>query len=91
MGGLGTGTSAKVGSRLAVYLAKPSYDSNSEGTVTVSIQVSASGAVISATVIRSTTSSATLKNAAVAAAKQSKFSEGDRTENGTITYRFKLQ
>jgi TonB family protein len=89
---LGTGTSAKVGNRTVVYLAKPNYaDPNSEGTVLVSIQVSASGAVISANVTSSTTSSTALKNAAVAAAKQSRFSEGDRTESGTITYRFKLR
>ena len=91
-GGLGTGTSAKVGNRTVVYLAKPNYaDPNSEGTVLVSIQVSASGSVISANVTSSTTSSAALKNAAIAAAKQSRFSEGDHTESGTITYRFKLR
>ena len=92
VGGLGTGTSAQVGNRLVVYLAKPDYaDSSSEGTVVVAIQVSATGAVISANVTSSTTSSAALKNAAIVAAKQSKFSEGDRTESGTITYRFKLR
>ena len=75
-----------------VYLAKPNYaDPNSEGTVLVSIQVSASGAVISASVTNSTTSSAALKNAALAAAKHSRFSEGDKTESGTITYNFKLR
>ena len=80
-----------MGNRTVVYLAKPNYaDPNSEGTVLVSIQVSASGAVISASVTNSTTSAA-LKNAAIAAAKQSRFSEGDRTESGTITYRFKLR
>lgn len=92
VGGLGTGPSAKVNNRTAVYLARPQYaDPNSEGTVLVSIQVSATGAVIKASVTSSTTSSAALKNAAVAAAKQSKFSEGESIENGTITYRFKLQ
>ena len=92
VGGLGTGPSAKVNNRTAVYLAKPQYaDPNSEGTVLVSIQVSATGAVIKASVTSSSTSSAALKNAAVAAAKQSKFSEGESIENGTITYRFKLQ
>ena len=92
VGGLGTGPSAKVNNRTAVYLARPQYaDPNSEGTVLVSIQVSATGAVVKASVTSSTTSSAALKNAAVAAAKQSKFSEGESIENGTITYRFKLQ
>lgn len=88
----GTGTSAKVGDRTVVYLAKPVYaDSNSEGTVVVSIQVNPSGSVVSANVTSSTTSSVALKNAAIAAAKQSKFSEGAVNESGTITYRFKLQ
>lgn len=92
VGGLGTGTSAQVANRIAVYLAKPQYaDSSSEGTIVVSIQVSASGAVANASVLSSTTSSVALKNAAIAAAKQSKFSEGEKTEKGTITYRFKLQ
>ena len=91
-GGLGTGTSAQVANRIVVYLAKPQYaDSSSEGTIVVSIQVSASGAVANASVMSSTTSSVALKNAAIAAAKLSKFSEGETTEKGTITYRFKLQ
>lgn len=90
-GGLGTGTTARVGNRTVVYLARPAYaDSQSEGTVIVAIRVDAAGKVISASVTRSTTSSA-LKSAAVAAAKQSKFSEGNAVESGTITYRFKLK
>ena len=90
--GLGTGTTARVGNRTVVYLAKPAYaDSQSEGTVIVAIRVDAAGKVISASVTRSTTSSSALKSAAVAAAKQSKFSEGNAVESGTITYRFKLK
>lgn len=92
VGGLGTGASAQVGNRSAVYLAKPNYaDPNSEGTVLVAIKVSASGAVISASVRSSTTSSVALKNASLAAAKQSRFSAGEKEEDGTITYRFKLK
>ena len=91
-GGLGTGTTARVGNRTVVYLTKPAYaDSQSEGTVIVAIRVDAAGKVISASVTRSTTSSSALKSAAVAAAKQSKFSEGNAVESGTITYRFKLK
>ena len=91
-GGLGTGTTARVGNRTVVYLARPAYaDSQSEGTVIVAIRVDAAGKVISASVTRSTTSSSALKSAAVAAAKQSKFSEGNAVESGTITYRFKLK
>lgn len=81
-----------MGNRTVVYLAKPAYaDSQSEGTVIVAIRVDAAGKVISASVTRSTTSSSALKSAAVAAAKQSKFSEGNAVESGTITYRFKLK
>ena len=88
----GTGTSAKVDNRTPAYLAKPQYaDAHNEGTVVVSIQVSPAGDVTSAMILSSNTSSAALKNAAIAAAKQSKFSEGTTTEKGTITYRFKLQ
>ena len=91
-GGLGTGTSAQVAGRTVVWLARPQYaDSNSEGTVLVSIQVNPAGAVTQATVTSSTTSSSALKAAAVAAARQSRFSEGAQTESGTITYRFKLR
>ncbi len=91
-GGLGTGSTAKVANRTVVYLAKPSYaDQQSEGVVVVSIKVNEGGTVVSASVMSSTTSSAALKNAALAAAKQSRFSEGDKVENGTITYRFKLR
>ncbi len=88
----GTGTSYAVGSRTAKYLAKPSYtDASSEGTVVVSIVVNAQGKVESATVKSSTTTSSALRNAAVAAARQSSFTPGTALENGTITYKFKLK
>ena len=87
----GTGTEAHVGNRKAVYLAKPAYpDNTSSGTVMVNIVVNKEGKVTSATV-KSGTTSAALRNAALAAARQSRFSAGtNNAENGTITYKFKL-
>ena len=87
----GTGTEAHVGNRKAVYLAKPAYpDNTSSGTVVVNIVVNKEGKVTSATV-KSGTTSAALRNAALAAARQSRFSAGtNNAENGTITYKFKL-
>ena len=88
----GVGGTASVGSRTVKYLATPSYsDATNEGTIVVAITVSPAGSVTSATIKSSTTTSSPLRNSAIAAAKQSKFSEGANTENGTITYRFKLR
>ncbi len=87
----GTGTEARVGNRTAVYLAKPAYpDNTSSGTVVVNIVVNKEGKVTSATV-KSGTTSAALRNAALEAARKSTFSAGaNNAESGTITYKFKL-
>lgn len=87
----GTGTVASVGNRTATYLAKPAYpDNTSSGTVVVSIVVNREGKVTSATV-KSGTTSAALRNAALEAARKSTFSSGsNNAESGTITYRFIL-
>ena len=88
----GTGTSYAVGSRTHKYLPKPTYDdASSEGTVVVAIIVDANGKVESASVKSSTTTSASLRNAAVSAARRSTFTPGSGNENGTITYKFKLK
>ncbi len=87
----GTGTAfANVGSRIPKDLRKPSYDDpTSEGTIIVAISVNSIGQVTSAIIKNATTTSATLRNAAIAAARQSSFSSGSENENGTITYKFK--
>ncbi|MBR3456206.1 MAG: cell envelope integrity protein TolA [Bacteroidaceae bacterium] len=87
----GTGTEARVGNRKALYLAKPAYtDNTSSGTVVVNIVVNKEGKVTSATV-KSGTTSAALRNAALDAARKSTFSAGtNNAESGTITYKFKL-
>jgi len=72
-------------------LSKPSYNSNSEGTVVVSIRVDANGNVVSATKGAGTnTSDQALIQAACDAAKKAKFTSGDGVAVGTITYVFKL-
>ena len=88
----GIGTSAVVGDRTAVYLQKPTYDDlTAEGTIVIGIVVNSDGAVISAVISNSTTTSPALRAAAIKAAKKSRFSAGsDNAENGRITYRFKL-
>ena len=87
----GVGSSYAVGSRKATYLAKPDYaDQTSEGTIVVAIVVNTAGKVTSATIKSQTTNSQPLRNAALAAARASTFSEGtNNAEAGTITYRFK--
>lgn len=89
----GIGTDAVVGSRSVLHLEKPAYnDHTSEGTIVVAIVVNKAGTVTSASIRRSFTTSTVLRNAAIEAAKKSKFSPGNNeTEAGTITYRFKLR
>lgn len=88
----GYGTSANVANRTVVYLGRPSYsDTSNEGTVVVAISVDEAGNVVNASIKSSTTASSALRNAAIVAAKKSKFSKGEGTESGTITYRFKLR
>ncbi len=72
-------------------LYKPSYNSNEEGKVVVSIRVNESGNVIDTSIAAGTTiADANLRNAAMDAAKKTKFSSGNNIAIGTITYNFKL-
>jgi len=92
VGGNGTATmSAILGNRTS-SLVKPEYkDNTSQGKVVVAITVNKAGKVIDAQV-KSANTSATLRNAAVAAARKSTFSAGEKeTETGTITYVFRLK
>ncbi|MBN2765537.1 MAG: TonB family protein [Paludibacteraceae bacterium] len=94
---LGSGTSggnswSLTGRSLSGRLVQPSYNTNEEGRVTVRIQVDTNGKVTSASVTTpTTTSSNDLKNAAIAAAKATRFTAGDRIAVGTITYNFRLR
>lgn len=80
------------GRSLSGTLAKPSYNEDVEGVITVQIRVDASGNVISATIGTPTTISiATLRSAALSAARSTKFSSGTGIATGTITYNFRLR
>jgi len=74
-------------------LVKPSYTANDYGTVVIDIIVDPKGNVVEATIGRGTnTTSSTLKNEALSAARKTKFNEVNRVGNqkGTITYMFNL-
>ncbi len=80
------------GRSLSGRLVAPSYDNDVEGVVTVQIRVDSNGNVISATIGTPTTiSDATTRNAAIAAARSTKFSSGSGTAAGSITYNFRLR
>ena len=97
----GTGISADgnsfdlTGRSIVGQLPKPDYNVNKGGRVIVEITVDADGKVINAQYrpSGSTTNASELINAALRAARQSRFSsiEGDGLQMGTITYNFKLQ
>lgn len=79
------------GRDLASTLVKPRYVSNEEGRVTVGIRVDASGNVTSVSVVPPTNiSDAAMRNAAMDAARRTKFSGGRGISVGTITYNFRL-
>ncbi len=70
----------------------PNYTSNVEGKITVAIRVDEAGRVVSASIGSPTTiSEKKTRDASLQAAKRTKFSKGQGTSVGTITYHFKLQ
>ena len=75
-------------------LVKPVYDSFDEGTIVVNITVSCQGEVVRAEInsYRTICASLRLRNAALAAARQTKFNkvEGIEEQKGSITYDFRL-
>lgn len=80
------------GRSLTGRLVSPSYDRDEEGKVKVDIRVDTNGSVISATIGSQTTiSDAQMRNAAITAAKNTRFSRGDGISSGSITYNFKLK
>lgn len=88
----GTGSiMASVSGRSVTYTPSPAYNSNDEGKVTVSVTVDKDGNVIGASISSATTSSGVLREAAMQAARRSKFSSGSNEAIGTITYRFILK
>ena len=92
----GKGNSFKVGDRKlgAGGLVKPEYNKQAEGKVVVNVVVDPSGNVVSASInAKSNTTNQGLRNAALTAAKKTKFNEieGVDNERGTITYIFRLK
>jgi len=80
------------GRDLSGTLVKPSYDSNVEGRITVNIRVDENGTVVGATIGSPTNiSDAATRNAAISAAKRTRFTSGNSTASGKITYNFKLR
>jgi len=88
----GRGAEARVGSRNVLGgLPKPTDDVPVEGTIVVDIVVDPEGNVIKANIGRGTNiTEHRVRNAALEAARRTKFSKGTQTEMGTITYRYRL-
>ncbi|MFR9651866.1 MAG: energy transducer TonB, partial [Rikenellaceae bacterium] len=87
------GNYSLTGRSLIVALPIPSYRSNSEGRVVITITVDELGRVTSASpnVAKSTTNDATLIKAARDAAMKARFTDSkDFLQSGTITYIFKM-
>lgn len=93
----GTGNTVSLTGRTIVgSLPRPSYTNQEEGNVVIEIKVDRSGNVTSASILEkgTTTTNATLRNAARSAALKAKFSSSETSaveQTGTITYRFRLQ
>lgn len=80
------------GRSLTGSLVQPSYDNDVEGRITVNIRVDENGSVLSTSIGSPTNiSDAATRNAAMSAAKRTRFSSGDGVSTGSITYNFKLR
>jgi TonB family protein len=91
-GNLGGNSWSLNGRSLTGRLVSPSYDNDVEGKVTVSIYVDENGHVTNASIGSPTTiSDKATRNAAIAAASNTRFSSGSGIVTGVITYNFKLK
>lgn len=73
-------------------LVSPTYENDVEGRITVNIRVNENGTVVGATIGSPTTiSDAATRNAAISAAKRTRFTSGNSIATGKITYNFKLR
>lgn len=80
------------GRSLTGTLVSPNYENDVEGLITVSIRVDENGSVISASIVSPTNiSDAATRNAALSAAKRTRFSPGNGIASGSIKYNFKLK
>jgi TonB family protein len=94
-GGSGYGKFSLNGRSLNGGLPRPTYAIQEEGVVVVQIAVNPKG-IVTATSIAlqgTNTDNATLRSAALSAARQARFNiiEGSQNQSGTITYRFILK
>jgi TonB family protein len=87
----GNGINVSVSGRSSMYIPSPTYQSNDEGSITVHVVVDRDGNVSNAYIGTSTTTSETLRSAALEAARRSKFSKGTNDAIGTIVYHFVLK
>lgn len=89
--GIGGWGGFSLNGRRCLDLPKPSYESNVEGTVIVDITVSREGNVIAASVKAGSSTNASLRKAALDAARKARFNTSTENVNqmGTITYYFK--
>ena len=94
LGGNGNGISFSLAGRAAKKLAKPTNNSDEQGTVVIKIWVDRSGKVINARMqVKGSTSSTKLQNLAIAAALKAQFNSNPNAtevQTGTITYKFVL-
>lgn len=89
--GVSNGTQWTLYGRNVKRLPKPSSDFAQAGVVVVNIMVDPAGSVTNATVGDGTTiSDRSTQQLALQAARQAKFTEGDKPQMGKITYTFKL-
>ena len=98
IGGTGSGTAGGTGNGIATISGRTGraesavYNSNDEGTVTVNVTVDKDGQVSKAYIGSPTnTTSPELREAALVAARKSKFSTGANDAIGIIIYHFKLR
>lgn len=93
-GGSGASDYSLNGRSIVGSVPKPAYKENVEGVIVVTIEVNASGSVISARAGAqgTTIGDASLRKAAEQAALKAKFNgiSGNTVQTGTITYRYKL-
>ena len=90
--GTPTGNWSLTGRELIGSLVPPVYTRNVEGRITVSIRVNENGVVTTTSISSPTTiSDKETRDAALAAAKQTRFSKGSGIVTGTITYNFQLR
>lgn len=87
-----TGNWSLTGRELIGSLVPPIYSRNVEGKITVSIRVAPNGTVTNASISSPTTiSDAETRNAALLAARKTRFSSGSGISVGSITYNFQLR